>query len=98
MSQTYRFETQVWKGIPEGLCVSGYRCSGKRAGGGWVGIDAALSECGDNASRIMAIPCVGIALKNICLGYGHAPMLAVEDEDIPLVFSDFREMIRSDEI
>jgi len=25
-------------------------------------------------------------------------MLAVEDEDIPLVFSDFREMIRSDEI
>src|ERR1700722_4046862 len=56
MGQTYRFETQVGEGVPEGLCVTCYRCSGKRAGGRWVGVRAALSKCGDNARRIMAIP------------------------------------------
>ena len=78
MGQTYRFETQVGEGVPEGLCVGCYRCSGKRAGGRWVGVGAALSECGDNASRIMPIPGVGIVLKDFCWSHGHARMLALD--------------------
>jgi hypothetical protein len=72
MGQTYRFETQVGEGIPKGLCVGSYRCSGKRAGGRWVGVGAALSEGGDNASRILPIPGVGIALKDFCRSREHA--------------------------
>jgi hypothetical protein len=73
MGQTYRFETQVGEGVPKGLCVSCYRFSGKRAAGRWVGVSAALSECGDDASRIMPIPGVGIVLKDFCRS--HAQML-----------------------
>jgi hypothetical protein len=58
------------------LCVGCYRCSGKRAGGRWVGVGAALCECGDNASRIMPIPGDGIVLKGFC--WGHAQMLALK--------------------
>ena len=78
MGQTYRFETQVWERIPEGLCVGGYRCSGKWTCGGWVGVGAAISECCDDASCIMPIPGVGIVLKNFGCSVGHSQMLAPE--------------------